>query len=598
MKKYLWALALLLVLTGCAQNVEPDAVPATQETTIPPETSCYVKESSVEKATKGAVMLYDLPDGEYTWMCAGADRLTLVSWDGRLKLTQGSGSVSTFVLNDLPLDALQKDTYCQDTMVGAVFYDAADHKAIFIRAGLQQYVVDLPDFDGYPVFSNDGNYLYYCAAEEIRVTDLNTGIDRMLKSHTCKSQSLVGIHFDGAVLECRITGEDDRVTTAFISTKTGETLATESNLHRFISASDVFYTHRIDGTVEQQLAGKRGGQVQELLLPEEKSLMPMPELNGIVACSVGSDDTLSLDFYDLTTGKHTSSVKLQSAGAPKALCADKAQNSIWLLAKDPNTEDVALYQWMIEKTSVQDEKVYIRPYYNAENPDEEGLAKLAAQAKELADRHGVRIHIWKDAVANPGELTLEPEYQTQAIADCLEALKPVLEAYPAEFLANCAIQRLNISIVRNIAQEEPGVQYWQDGQAYIVLPVGCDYVQAFALGLGYVVDSHVLGNSSILDDWGSLNPSGFSYGETPSEEMLTGADRVFADGDCAASVTDDRARTFYYAICPGNEAVFESEIMQQKLLKLCRGIRAAWRWKKVKEVFPWEQYLNESIAPT
>ena len=59
---------------------------------------------------------------------------------------------------------------------------------------------------------------------------------------------------------------------------------------------------------------------------------------------------------------------------------------------------------------------------------------------------------------------------------------------------------------------------------------------------------------------------------------------------------EDRARVMEYAMMEGNEHYFRSEIMQEKLLVLCKAIREAFGWKKSEEVFRWEQYLNEPIA--
>ena len=36
--------------------------------------------------------------------------------------------------------------------------------------------------------------------------------------------------------------------------------------------------------------------------------------------------------------------------------------------------------------------------------------------------------------------------------------------------------------------------------------------------------------------------------------------------------------------------------MQTKLRRICLGIRAAFGLKKSAEVYPWEQYLEESLA--
>ena len=114
-------------------------------------------------------------------------------------------------------------------------------------------------------------------------------------------------------------------------------------------------------------------------------------------------------------------------------------------------------------------------------------------------------------------------------------------------------------------------------------------------GLGYVVDSHVLGNSSKYDYWDALNPEGFVYG-TADEAYLSGEQRAFADATSMNSAVEDRSRILYEAMKPDNADMFQSEIMQKKLLLLCQAIRDAWNLQWKKETYPWEQYLTESIA--
>ena len=46
-----------------------------------------------------------------------------------------------------------------------------------------------------------------------------------------------------------------------------------------------------------------------------------------------------------------------------------------------------------------------------------------------------------------------------------------------------------------------------------------------------------------------------------------------------------------------NAGVFASETMQKKLRRMCEGIREAYGLEKVKEIFPWEQYLHRPLVP-
>ena len=111
-----------------------------------------------------------------------------------------------------------------------------------------------------------------------------------------------------------------------------------------------------------------------------------------------------------------------------------------------------------------------------------------------------------------------------------------------------------------------------------------------------MVDSHVLGNSPLVDDWDQLNPEGFAYGEAPNQQLLEGDTRAFVDEKSMESVIEDRSRIFWQAMKPDNAQVFATSVMQSKLRQLCLGIRDAWRLEKKTDVYRWEQYLTESVA--
>ena len=62
--------------------------------------------------------------------------------------------------------------------------------------------------------------------------------------------------------------------------------------------------------------------------------------------------------------------------------------------------------------------------------------------------------------------------------------------------------------------------------------------------------------------------------------------------------TEDRARIIDCAITEGNEELFASKTMQNKLRQFCVGLRNACGWKKDSRSFPWEQYLEKPLAYT
>jgi len=60
---------------------------------------------------------------------------------------------------------------------------------------------------------------------------------------------------------------------------------------------------------------------------------------------------------------------------------------------------------------------------------------------------------------------------------------------------------------------------------------------------------------------------------------------------------EDRARIMEYAATEGNESLFVSKTMQNKLKTLCVGIREAFDLREYPNVIIWEQFLEKSLAP-
>ena len=113
------------------------------------------------------------------------------------------------------------------------------------------------------------------------------------------------------------------------------------------------------------------------------------------------------------------------------------------------------------------------------------------------------------------------------------------------------------------------------------------------------MQTHILTESTALDQWEALNPAGFVYGEAnPDADIyLQGQTRAFVDRYSMGSLKEDQARILENAMLPGKEAVFQSEYMQRKLNALCTGIREAYRLKKHPDSLPWEQYLVTPLVP-
>lgn len=591
MKKLLLILLPLLIFAGCA-NTDADLT----ETTVPVETQppgYYVADSAIETQTNGAVRQYSLPESDYRWLSAIGDQLLLASGDESAKLSVLTG-IDCVPTAQLSVDPDLLSGSYQVLYNGFVYYDDAENQAIFLDPQ-QQETKRLPlpaDIQGVPAFSPDGAEIFYCVGQEIRAYQTEQKISRLIKSHSYNNAVLLDCYFEGKLLSCRVENVKGALDTIYISAESGQTLHTDNGIEKLYTYEDAFFALRMDGVIPQKILGTRDGNLQALNV--DTSVVAALELGGVVSYQI-DESGLHLAFYDATSGMKTAAVSLPGVGEPDAFLADRWSGCVWMLTTDPQTQGKILLRWNLKATPVQEETVYNGVLYTSKNPDEAALDACQDRVNALNKTYGVRIRIWQDAVKYLGNHSLEAEHQPAAITGALDQLESVLAEFPKNFLLKSVASRVRICIVRSVDAEAKPVQYWHENDAYIVLPVGTDIRSGFLSGLGYVVDSHVLGNSSKYDYWDALNPEGFAYGNA-EDAYLSGEHRAFADAASMNSAVDDRCRILYEAMQVDNADMFSSEIMQKKLLLLCQAIRDAWNLEWKKETYPWEQYLTESIA--
>lgn len=597
MKKMLLpVLTLLLLLAGCAgQGTEEsqDSTTASSYDEITPQ-GLYVPDSAIEEQSGGAVRLYDLPDGSCRWIRAMGDQLLLAS-DGEPAMLTAVSSQKCIPAAQISMDLDLLSGSCQALNNGFAYYDEAENQAIFLNMQLQEVnrLTLSEDIQGMPIFSPDGGEIFYCVGQEIRGLDTQRKISRRIKTHAYTSCTLLDSCFDGKRIRCQVEDEKVGVRTIYISAETGQTLYTDNTVTALYTYGDSYITLRMDGIVPQRIYGTLEGGAQHINVTEQYITGALA-LGGAV-CYTAEDSGLRLAFYDLATGKKTAAVVLDGVGAPDTILADRWSGCVWILASDSASEGKMLLRWDIKASAIEEETVYTGTLYTVHSPDTAGINDCSNRASGINKTHSVRIRIWNEAVKYPGDHNMVPEYQPTAINKVLDDLEPVLAEFPKNFLLKSIASRIRICIVRSIDNEVKSVQYWDENDAFIVLASGVDVRTEFLKGLGYVVDSHVLGNSAKYDFWETLNPEGFVYG-TADKTYLTGDTRAFADEIAMESATDDRSRILWQAMQPDNGEMFQAEIMQKKLLLVCQGIRDAWNLERKTEVYPWEQYLTESIA--
>lgn len=610
-KPLLCLLMVLLLLTGCAADApepsqEPDETAA--EASIKPD-YLYDPESAAEAETGGAVRAYPLGDIQCVGLTAMGEDILLFAESAGTCLTRLTGEYGEVAATAGLTQSLEPASGAvQVTAQRVGYYDKSTGEIVLLDRQLAQVRrIALPEeVQGTPVLSSDMCTAYYSVDQEIRAVDLESGMSRLVKRQLVTSQTLLQSCFDGQVLTCLVTDTDDNCYTCFVSAETGETLGKDDIVWGVATYGDAYFLQRmdVDGTVSEQLFGHMGEEAQSLNLQDEEVIYPALEMGGVVTAVI-NEDGLALSFYDLDTGKRTAATALSGIGLPHASAV--IGGYFWFAAYDAATGQQILYRWDTEQSQTEEETVYISPRYTRESPDLEGLAACQVLADEIGERYGVDILTGDAAVEKPCDYELWAEYQVKAFYNGMEALEQALARYPEGFFQTLCQGTdsgvLHIGLARRIANSLTGVQYWPDGDAYIVLAIGSTLEQSFYHEVSHVLDAYIIAQSLAYDHWETLNPKGFSYDYSydqymnrQSQDYLEGENRAFVDSYAMTYPKEDRARILEYAMLPDQEGLFQSEYLQKKLRQICVAIRDAFDWKKDSQVFPWEQYLEEPLA--
>ena len=590
-RRFILALALCLFLFGCATNTDPDQAEQTA-TTDATASGQYIPGSAIEQQTQGAVRRYDLTE-QYLGITKVGDKVLLVAQGENLKFTELIGSECVIGGTvEIP-----QSSVWQATHTGLVYYDAEKGEIVFLNPQFQQLkTVRLPEnIQGDPVISEDGGYVFYCTESQVRVLETEHKISRILKTYSGENQTLLGSYFDGGLLACSTTDADSRVSVAFLSAENGQTLATDNGILQLHTFGDSYFLLRQDGIIQQKVVGMRS-DTPRLLLTESQVFSAL-EIGGVVGCTL-SESGFDLDYYAITDGKRTGAVQLEGFELPQTILADRWNNCLWILTADASDGQQVLLSWNPRGSQVNDETSYVGTMYTAEAPDTEGLNACLARVEQMNKEHGVAIRIWENALKDTNGYTFVPEHQVGAISKTLDEVEQILQMFPGRFLASSSIKRIRILIVRSINSEVSSTFYWQNSDPTIVLCTGTDIFLGLTKGLGYVIDSNVLGSDSAYGDWDGMNPQGFVYGdaETYSADYLTGDRKAFLSESAMTSAREDRSQIFWQAVQSDNAESFASETMQRKLLVLCQSIRSTWNLTQKAESYLWEQYLTEPIA--
>lgn len=593
--KRVWIVFLALLLAGCAGQ-EPPQETETIGTTAAVQTGWYDPDSLLEQQTEGSVRVYPLEGDGYTGFAFVGDKVLVVNENGGLVLLVGEQGIPAATVKtntSLNPGGLGFDT----SKTGAAYYSEKNNEVFMLNPLLQQTGrVQLPeDLEQPPVISLAQNEVYYCVGENIMAQNMESGITRLVKQQSCQSQRLVDSYFEGKLLACELIDPNGQEQTLYISSETGQTMSRDDGIFYLDTYQEQFVALRMDITVLQQIVGKSDGTCEALYIPEDYgtfySALPM---NGVLTC-LDTKNGQKLAFYDRDSGEKTSEVMLTGVEIPVAVQAD--EQYIWILAADRATGKQALYRWEMKAQKYQGS--YLRPLYTAQAPDTDGIALCQEHVDWCNTQYGVRITIWEDALNYTGGYTVTPEHQPAVITQMLTQLEELLPQFPEDFLRKTVESGwIRIGLVRSIASGESWTCFWEDGDCCILITPQADVLVAFLRGVGHGVDSHILGNSRIYDEWEKRNPPNFVYGEECDHRYLEGKYRYFTDEFATQSVLEDRSRLFAAAMDEETGEIFSAKGMQKKLRFMCEGIREAYGLEKAAQEFLWEQHLDTPLYDT
>lgn len=591
MKRLLWVLPLLLLLCGCAGRAEPE-----------PSPGLYQNGDLIESQTAGAVRAYPLEEYDYRalarmgkdYLLFGKDSLTLLSG---INLTP----VTTVAAPGLPLpDSGQ----VQINNTGLCYYSETEKAVIFLGNTLLEVgrLHLTEEITGTACLSPQWNKLYYCIPGSIRVLDLTTGMSTTLKTLPTIKNSITGIMQSGKYLRCTTMTQSGTYSYSLISTETGQTLYEGEKFGTIISGDRGYCHTAVIGPVQELVFGQGENQPNGIFFPAEDKVIPLIENYALLHLQEIKGKT-TVDYYDLTSGLRVGQLTLPTGWTTEIVCGDG--ECVWFCHKD------VIYRWDPELSPTGDETVYTDIHYTREQPDVEGLAALEDKVSQLEKRWGIDI-LWRQEAADliPWEgYRFETEFAPQVYERSFEKLEQAMEKFPKNFFTQAAQwteKPLQLVLVRGIygepnqgtLQSAPCIQYQMDGKVYLALSLLTPVDRSFYHGVSHLAETRILSTCTAYYEWNTLNPDGFQYDNDyitnqnrQDEQFLQEADRSFIDMYSMSFAIEDRARIFEYACLPGNKAYFTSTVMQEKLRRVCNGIRQAF--ELAEEKYLWEQYLQE-----
>ena len=280
MKRFLLILLALMLLTGC--GVDEPVQQATQPAQPTEPAGLYIANGATEQQTGGAIRAY-MPDGNnYIGLAMMGENPVLISDLSALTMLEGEKGLVKASLKAGESIRVDNITF-HVTDDGLSYYRASEREVVLLNNQLRQIAKgELPaEVETLPVVSVQKQEAYYCKGKEIRALDLQTGISRIVKTQVCQSVELIDGYFDGELLGLRITDDQEKVSTIYISSESGQTVMEGAELINLKTSENEYMTLQKDGIVQQQIFGSRDGTPQNLDTAE--IVQPLFKMGGAIS---------------------------------------------------------------------------------------------------------------------------------------------------------------------------------------------------------------------------------------------------------------------------------------------------------------------------
>lgn len=594
-------LLLTLLLAGC--SARPAVPPEVTDPVTADPVGWYAPESQLEAETHGALACYPIQEqGTCRILPQGEDILLFSAGEDHTIVTRLTGPEAVPVARmSLGFRLEPEDPALRPMDSGFSCYDPTSRETLVVDESLTTiHRIPAPgDLIDIPLLSREGKTLYYCAADGIRVLDLAAGISRILRRCDTDGIQLQALAVDDRVLQYRLT-QGEIIQTRFLSTENGFTLQHWPGEVTLETQGEDYWACLRQGSLCTLVFGTEEVESQTILFPQPGTDgFFLPGIHGALGI-YSQDDSVILEYYDLTSGQRNAAVSLPAACRPELVLAVSPEE-IWFLAGD------TLYRWNPARSPIRDSRDHTANYYPRDNPDGTGLSECALLASQLSDRYGIRILI-REEEQKSDAFRFSALEQTALLRQTLTRLEQALGRYPEPVLHTLAsrFQGFTICIAAQVQwilppqSPDPSCQalVWEDYHPYILLTPAASMERSLDHSLCHLMDTIVLNGSSAYDTWPERNPTGFVYDydyeankSRNSTAYLQEWSRYFVDMYAMSFPKEDRARIWEAAMSEDMAPLFRSEHIQEKLGALCLGVREAFALEQWPEALPWEQYL-------